>query len=255
MTKTFIPLLLILTTISCGPSKEEIEAKLEQETVSKIKTALWSGEIVRVSDNLKLSDAKMRISNDTLFMYSNALFGADNDTLKINSINLKDSTISLLSKSVNLTFNMDFIYNDKSKTISLINPDFQVMLKQTLSNVFTIEDFSFYKNISVPTNPAYYLDGAYKGKLEMEDALTNMFLQTSMKGYDIKLTFLENFKVKQSGSGLLSSSTQVNDYYIKADKLYIKEGKKEDLYYTIKKNGEKLVFENDKLNIVLNKVY
>ena len=254
MKKTFIPLLLILTTAACGPSKEEIEAKLEKETISKIKTALWSGEIVRVSDNLKLSDAKMRISNDTLFMYSNALFGADNDTLKINSINLKDSTISLLSNSANLTFNMNFIYNDKSKTINLFNPDFNVMLKQTLSNIFTNEDLSFYKNIIVPTNSAYYLDGAYKGKVEAENGLENMFLQ-AMRGIEIKLTFLENFKVKQSGYGFLTSSSQVNDYYIKGDKLYIIDGKKEISPYTIKNNGGALVNQSDALSIVLKKVY
>ena len=256
----FLSSILILT--SCGPTKEEIAARekekkdsTENANINFIKSKVGIGAVMRGSDSKELSDIKLKFSHDTMFVFSNALFGSENDTLIIKKLSLSDSSLVLYSPRTK-TENTFVFLHEFENSIRLINSDFHVSINLYPKSAiqFNKEDLAFYKNIPVPTNPNYYLDGTYKGQLEMEDQLSNMFLQLSMKGVQVKLTFLENFKVKQTGGGIVGTSSQTNDYYIIDDKLFIKEGKKEDLFYKIKDNGEKLVFQNDKLSIILNKV-
>ncbi|MDR1340919.1 MAG: hypothetical protein LBK58_12830 [Prevotellaceae bacterium] len=57
----------------------------------RIKGKTWEGKLYRQSDNRELSEVKLKISGDSLYLFANAIFGADNDTLVLVKANRQDS--------------------------------------------------------------------------------------------------------------------------------------------------------------------
>ena len=73
----------------------------------KIEHTTWEGQIHRMDDDKVLSDVRLKLSDDTLYLFSNAIFGADNDTLLLQNFTKTDSVFTY--KSINgRTFNFKY---------------------------------------------------------------------------------------------------------------------------------------------------
>lgn len=227
----------------------------------KIKNKTWSGQIYRLSDEKQLSDVRLKMSKDTLYLFSNAIFGAANDTLIFGNYDGKDSILTYNSLTGNrFSFKFRDIKTDNSESLFLIGNDYFVYL---IPSVFDIKDknaLNFYRNINVPREAYMYLDGTYKGELEMENQFSDLLLG-SMGGASVKMLFLEGFKVKiffrSLFTDMFASSSRPNyeivDYRIEGNKIILDSNKSKARNIEIKDFGETLVLETDELNVVMHK--
>lgn len=250
--KVKIALLLtvtMLTLLSCSKPPEEV-----------IKNRTWIGSTYRWDDEKRLSQTMLKLSNDTLYIYSNAIFGSDNDTLTLVTHNEKDSVYHF--KSLNgQRFEMKYSYEkeDSLEGFYLEGDDYYVTVIPNDLNI-TAESLDFYKNNSVPRQAYMYLDGTYEGTIEFEDQMMDMMLFFSAGPVKIKFVFIDDFKVKTFGSSFWGSGTEIQNYTISDNKLYLQSNDKKNTKtgpngFLITDKGEKLVYQTDKMNMVLTKSY
>jgi hypothetical protein len=225
--------------------------------VDKIKNRTWEGQIYRTKDNKKLSDVKLKIAKDTMYIFSNAIFGSGNDTLTLVSDNEKDSTFIYKNIEGNqITLNYKYKQTDKAEILYLIGNDFYIVLGISSIDISAPKALDFYMNINVPRDAEMYLDGAYEGTVEFENQLLNVFSQYSELELKIKLVFLDNFKVKVYGSILWGNTAEIQSYKEKGDKIYIgNSGKLYEEGLKVTNEGLKLVYQGDDMNLILNKIY
>ncbi len=228
----------------------------------KIKNKTWSGQIYRLSDEKELSDVRLKMSKDTLYLFSNAIFGARNDTLIFENYERKDSILTYNSLNGNrFSYKFRHLESGDSENLFLVGNDYFLYL---IPSGFDIKDkdvLNFYRNINVPREAYMYLDGTYKGELEMENQFSDLLL-SSIGGASVKMVFLEGFQVKIFFRSLFtdmfaSSSTpsyEIVDYQIDGNKLILDGNKSKVRIVEVKDFGETLILESDKLNVVLHKI-
>lgn len=232
------------------------------EPYDEIKNKTWSGQIYRLSDEKELSDVRLKMSKDTLYLFSNAIFGAGNDTLIFENYKGNDSILTYNSLNGN-RFSYKFRHpkTGDSENLILIGNDYFVYLIPSGFDIKDKDALDFYRNISVPRDAYMYLDGTYKGELEMENQFSNLLLG-SMGGASVKMVFLEGFQVKIFFRSLFTDmfasssepSYEIANYTVDGNKLILESNKAKARIVEVKDYGETLVLETDKLNIVMHKV-
>ena len=228
----------------------------------KIKNKTWEGEILRRGDYKKLSEVILKMSNDSLFLYSNAIFGSENDTLKLVKYDEKDSILTFNSLKGNL-FKVKFehLQTDTTENLFLVGNDYAIVLAKSYSEINDDRVSDFYWNINVPRDAYMYLDGTYKGELEMENSFSDLLLG-SMGGASVKMVFLEGFQVKiffrSLFTDMFASSSkpkfEIVDYRIDGNKLILDGNQSKARTIEVKDYGETLVLETDALNVVMHKI-
>lgn len=249
-TAIFMSIILIVLLSSCSGPYDDIKNKT------------WSGQIYRMSDEKELSNVWLKMSKDTLYLFSNAIFGAENDTLIFENYNGKDSVLTYNSLIGNrFAYKFRHVKTDDSENLILIGNDYFVYL---ISSGFDIKDqdvLDFYRNISVPRDAYMYLDGTYKGELEMENSFSDLLLG-SMGGASVKMLFLEGFQVKIFFRSLFADmfasssepSYEIADYTVEGNKLILESNKSKARTVEVKDYGETLILETDALNVVMHKI-
>jgi len=232
-----------------------------QKQTDPIKNKTRAGEIYRTSDNKKLSEVKLKISNDAMFVFSNAIFGADNDTLLLTHFDAKDTLCTYKNKSNDLLrFYCQYKKSEKGETLAIGGDDFYILSKASAQDIFSPGSLSFYRNRSVPRNPVMYLDGAYEG--EAENQLLNMWF-SAMGGIKFKLVFLDDFKVRfyvksiamDLFGGRNRPAYEEADYRVEGNRLIMGKNKSKAKGIEVKNNGKTLVLSTDKISIVMHKIY
>ena len=233
--------------------------KLYHELEDKI----WKGELYRTTDDKVLSDIILKFSHDTLFVFSNAIFGADNDTLLFQSFAEADSVLVFKSPKGD-TFNLKYSYlhDERDEHLDFLGKDFYIMLTKSNEDLRVAGILNFYKNKKVPIESYMYLDGAYEGVVEMEDEMANYFL-SEIGGLSIKLVFINDFKVRVYVKNLMLSyiyssvkpKYETVDYWVEGNKLFLSKNKSKVNVIEVKDWGETLVLETDDANVILYKIY
>jgi len=256
MTKMFkklisAQLLLSLLLSSCSQPLDEI------------KDRTWTGELIRKSDDKPLSLVKLKMKADTLYIFANAIFGSQNDTLLMQKFDKSDSTLTYVSPNGD-NFSLRIKYNEtkNSKTLLFIGNDFYINLSQSIQNLTLPGALDFYQDKIVPRESYMYLDGAYQGKMEMENQLSNMYLE-QMGGFTFKFVFMDNNKIRiyfknpmvELFSGTEKAAFSVANYRIEGHKLFINYAKFKTGSFEVKQQGEILVFATNDANIILHKLY
>jgi hypothetical protein len=241
--------------ISCSNLKQKNLPMLD-----KIKSRSWEGKIYRSRDDKELSDIRLKIVNNSMYIFSNAIFGADNDTLTLLSNNNQDSTC-IFTNTLGNQFNIKYALGNgaDSTKLKLIGSNFYMLLVTSSMDIYSSNVNDSYLNIVVPRDPDMYLDGGYEGTVEFENPLVNMF-SSSVGSAKIKLVFLTNFKVKMYANVLLNNSSEILPYKMKGDKIFIgtskqKGGKLYEEGLKIVNKGSKLVYQGDDMNLILSKIY
>lgn len=230
--------------------------------LGKIRNKTWEGNILRRGDYKKLSEVFLKMSNDTLFVFSNAIFGSENDTLKLVKYDERDSTLTFNSHTGN-SFKVKFehLQTDTTENLFLIGDDYAIVLAKSYSKINDDRVSDFYWNVNVPRDAYMYLDGTYKGELEMENSFSNLLLG-SMGGASVKMVFLEGFQVKIFFQSLFtdmysSSSHQpyeLVNYTIEDNRLILQSKKSIKRTIEVKDYGETLILLTDALNVVMHKI-
>lgn len=228
--------------------------------IDQFKEQTWQGHLYRSNDQKELSDVLLKFTDDSLYIYSNAVYGAENDTLAIQQVNKKDSSMLLKNKqgeTFTIYFQLEVKQDDE--TLFIYSNDYYISLEKSNSDITQPSTLDFYRNKIVPRETAYYLDGTYVGQLQMENQLQNA-LFASMGGMRYKFIFMDDFKVKAySQSAMLElfsggkNKSKISSYSIKGNKLYIDGNEK--VFFEIRKNGSILVMQKDEVNLVLQKIY
>ena len=155
-------------------SKEFIEKHYEdKETLSNpdnyLKGASYEGVLYRKSDNLKLSQIVLMENNDTIKIYSNALFGVNNISFTETGIMHNLNCFKYSSNEIEDIL----IYTDGNK-LKIDGSDFYAILNPA-GNL----NLSFFNDRIVSTNPSHYPKpgSVYTGNLtstkkDMAEAMT-----------------------------------------------------------------------------------
>lgn len=229
----------------------------------EVKNRTWLGGIYRYSDEKRLSLVLLKMSHDTLYLFSNAIFGADNDTLILQKFNKRDSTFTYISPKGN-TFSFRLFYNSMEypETLDLLGDDYYIMLNPCEFDIRFEGALSFYQSAIVPRESYMYLDGAYEGNVEMENVYSNLVLD-QMGSVSVKMVFIDGFQVKIYWKNLLydmfagsaNSDYELVNYKVDGNTLLL--GDKNSKYRTIevREYGETLVMATDKASVILHKIY
>lgn len=240
-----VPLIMFITSIS-SCKKPTI-----RDTLSNV---AWKGNIHNKEENNPkvLSPIVFKMIGDTAYVYSNAIFGADNDTLKISEFSDKDSIIILESKAKKWQM-QPYLIKEKPNDLVIVGKDFYLYLEKM--NTSEKPDLSFYMNEQVSPFAYMYLDGTYEGEIEMENQMQNMFLsQISPMGIKMKIKFLDESNLKLYTSAFMGNEVKTHKYYVRNESLFIDNGNK-FVEYEVKNNGNTIVLQDDKVNLVLRKKY
>jgi hypothetical protein len=223
---------------------------------SDIEGKTWVGNLYNNND-IKLSKVLLKVSNDSMFIYSNAIFGADMDTLKLTP-NTKDLSTLTYENNIgeNITIEIKRNISEKNEYLILKGNDFYIKLTPTQTPI-NKKSLEFYSNTKVPRKAYMYLQGAYEGYLEMENKMHDVFLSSSMGHIKLKYLFLDNFQVKTSLKSIFGNDTKVYPYKYNGEKIVIIERPEKDdnPEFTILEKGNKLVYQSEKMNIILHKIY
>lgn len=231
--------------------------------IDEVKNRIWAGNVFRLEDNKELADALVRLSKDTMYVYSDAVFGSENDTLIFREYQEKDSIYIYQNSEEDL---IRFQYKTEkqgiNKYLTLISDDFYLVLMEFDYKMSDIDVYNIYNNRAVPRNPYMYFDGAYEGTLEAENQVVNLSL-FSMGGITVKMVFMEDNIVRIYTKNLLmdmfsggEKNYKTFPYEIIDDKIYLETD--EGLFESpilVKNSGYTLVMESEEGNIILNKIY
>jgi len=254
MKNIFILLIALTMLYSCSEKPSE-----------KIKNRTWEGQVYRHDDDKQLSDVRLKFSNDSLYIFANAIFGADNDTLTLVKHEEKDTTY-VFKNPEGQTFKFIYQYkkDEQSENLYLFGNDYYVVLGLSALDISEPTALDFYDNISVPRNSYMYLEGAYEGVIEFENQMLDLFSMFSMGPIKVKFVFLDGFRVKTFGSSFWGSGSEIQQYTVSGDRIFIKSnskgkkgdgGKFETEGFKVVDNGYKLVLQTDDANIILRKSY
>lgn len=126
---------------------------------------IWYGELYRNSDGKKLSDVSLKMTSDSLYIYSNAIFGADNERLSF--VEQKENEYTFLNaKGDRYVMNFDYRKEEtNAESLSIIGPDYKISLLPLESNMFTSEGLAFYHKKRVAPCAEHYFSGRWYGKI------------------------------------------------------------------------------------------
>jgi len=153
---------------------------------------------------------------------------------------------------------------EQSITETVIFPAKNFVTSQDIKNkaISLIKnELAFYRNMSVPQNADLYLDGAYEGRMQMENEYDNYSLM-SIGGLTFKIVFVEGFKAKFYTKNLLFNAFmagskkkyELYDYHYEGNSIvWYNSGKKVRL--KIKDGGYKLVIEEENSTVIFSKLY
>lgn len=154
MKRIFTLLILSLVFVVTGCTKDNISGRI------------WSGELIRTEDRKSLSEVCLRLSGDTLQIYSNAVFGLGNDTLRC--IRHQKERYTFVSAD-GTEFLMNFAWSgDPEKGVEFLEvtgPDYLIRLAPSVESDFTPEMLSFYKRQQVPLETSHYFSGRWSGEI------------------------------------------------------------------------------------------
>ncbi|MFN0050209.1 MAG: hypothetical protein ACKVOU_13885, partial [Cytophagales bacterium] len=133
--------------------------------LDSISNQTWEGGIIRTEDEKMLSKAKMLIKVDTFFIFSNAVFGAENDTLLVERLEEKQMIVNLKNMDKSMNWRVA-IQTSKEKPNQLIlnGGDFYINFEKATNDIFQDDQLSFYLNQPVSNLTFMYLFGVYTGE-------------------------------------------------------------------------------------------
>lgn len=133
---------------------------------NRISDRIWSGLLMRTEDDKVLSEVCMRKLGDTLQIYSNAIFGAENEILVCTRHARHNYTFESVDGTV---FYMNFAWSKDSdlglELLTIEGPDYYMKLTSSSDYGFSSEMLDFYRKRSVPVNAAYYFSGRWYGHI------------------------------------------------------------------------------------------
>ena len=235
------------------------------KSIDEIRNRTWEGQLYRSHDNKKLSDIKFKMTADTLFIFSNAIFGIGNDTLVLASDNKKDSTSDYKNSSGDvLTLKYKYTKSNNLEKLYLLANDFYIESMVSSIDIRMPKTLDFFNHLKLPRNVDMYLDGAYEGEFEMENQAVDLFF-SSIGGAKVKMVFMDGFKVKiyfkSLAVDMFSNSPkakyEIVNYKIVGNKLILENNKNKSKTSEIevRNNGETLVIETNEMNAILHKLY
>lgn len=144
--------------------------------------ASLEGDLYRKDDDAKLSKCVLCEENDTIKIYSNAIFGANNNI--INNTGFSKEFDCFLYSTNDLE---NFAIYSSGKGFRIEGDDYYAILKSKEN-----PDISFYKKLNVSSNPAHYpkIGNVYSGNLEsirpneLSDALEMTTINFTVKFID-----------------------------------------------------------------------
>jgi hypothetical protein len=216
-----------------------------------VKGKTWEGKLYRQSDEKELTDVKLKISNDSLYLFANAIFGAGNDTLILTEANEKDSIYSYRSIKGNVyTIVLKYVVTNAIETLYVtdVENDYFMILNLCPVDIRTVGALDFYKNRIVPRDSYLYLDGVYEGKLVWDNAFMGGLLSLYAGDIILRLTFLDDFKVKTCSKNALASlfgqalPCETVSYRIEGNKIFLIDNKKKKDINSI--NDEGIILDN-----------
>lgn len=228
----------------------------------EISNKTWEGIILRRGDHKELSEVVLKMTPDSLFIYSNAIFGSDNDSLKLVNYNREDSVLTFSGLTGYLyEFKFELLQTDSTENLFLFGDDYAIVLARSSFDINS-QFLDFYWNIPVPRDAFMYLDGTYSGDLEMENQFSDLLLN-SFGGASVKLIFLEGFKVKIIFRSLLTDmfssssnpSYEIVDYQISGNRIILDSHNSKKRFIEVNDFGETLVLKTDELNVIMHKTY
>ena len=153
MKKLFFLLLCLVSVVLTGCSNDHVTNRV------------WSGTLSRTTDKKQLSRVCLKLSRDTLHIYSNAIFGNGKEALYCRK--KKKNTYSFES-SQGETFVMTWSHIDKSSNeeiLTIEGPDYYMNLVPAVTPNFTKALLGFYEKKDVPSQAAFYLSGQWTGEI------------------------------------------------------------------------------------------
>lgn len=246
-----IALFTILSVItSCTKPLSDMEGKV------------WAGNIYRMADEKELAIAKAYCKGDTLFIYANAIFGSERDTLILSEYRAKDSTY-IFTTQTNQQFRLQMycVEHNGKERFAIIGDDFFIAMG-VYPEINTADVSVSYLNIPVSPLAMMYLDGAYEGQLEYENTAADIMFQ-GMGGVGFKLVFEENFKLRWYDKSIFidlfgpsnAPKYATYQYHTDGEMLVVENYNGKDLPIAVKDGGRKLVIQLDAVNAILRKVY
>ena len=105
------------------------------------------------------------MTSDSLYIYSNAIFGADNERLSF--VEQKENEYTFLNaKGDRYVMNFDYRKEEtNAESLSIIGPDYKISLLPLESNMFTSEGLAFYHKKRVAPCAEHYFSGRWYGKI------------------------------------------------------------------------------------------
>lgn len=153
MKRLFIQLLALSISVITGCSTDPVPDRI------------WCGDLYRMEDGERLSEVCMKLSGDTLRIYSNAIFGADNECLFCRANQKSDY---LFVNATGDEFPMKFTYSidqETAETLFVEGPDYRMVLHPASDETFAPELLAFYKHRPVPSQAALYFSGRWTGDI------------------------------------------------------------------------------------------
>lgn len=153
MKRLFIQLLALSMSVMTGCSTDPVADRI------------WCGDLYRMEDGERLSEVCMKLSGDTLRIYSNAIFGVDNECL-FRQMNQKSDY--LFVDATGDEFPMKFTYaadQETAETLLVEGPDYRMVLHPASDETFAPELLAFYKHRPVPSQAALYFSGRWTGDI------------------------------------------------------------------------------------------
>lgn len=221
---------------------------------------VWDGKIFRTADDELLSKVVMRMNDDTMFVYANAIFGASNDTLLLKEFRIEDS-LFLLSGEQGDEFYLSFRKQKEGKEggIRLQGDDFYLELTQ---NPAYIADELFYQNQSVPRDADIYPSGMYQGLVSSAAPHDRGNIQGMEQGM-MRIVFGDDFCAsihfypfhdKEGIEGLLMNKPQEVTYRYVNNRVVFDAGIMENTPFALFSHGEILALESHQWSVELNKM-
>lgn len=133
--------------------------------VDSVSDHIWCGDLYRIADGEHLSEVCLRLSGDTLRIYANAIFGAENEQLLCCERQKSDYLFVGTSGD---EFPMKFTYStdqETAKTLLVEGADYRMVLHAASDETFTPEQLAFYKRRPVPSQAALYFSGRWTGDI------------------------------------------------------------------------------------------
>ena len=132
---------------------------------SPLRGRIWEGELYRSSDGVKLSDVCLKMTSDSLYIYSNAIFGADNEALELVDRNKTEYVFRNIGGE-RYTMNFDYRKDaNEAEILSIDGSDYKMVLSPVEGDAFTPEQLAFYSDKRVAPRGDLYFAGRWMGEI------------------------------------------------------------------------------------------